>query len=151
MPGEEVCMNKDFEWHLTFDGSSTNQEEGVGIVFYAIDDTGVSLWIKLDFLYSNNEDEISSFGHLRLTSGNPNIVCPKRFWTHYWPCQWRIGLNEFASVVYRTALQKMMEFYCVRFEHIPRANNKLLDVLATLASKFGVPDRQWMYRYSKGN
>lgn len=39
LPNEEVCMIKDREWHLVFDGPPMHQGGGVGIVLYALDGT----------------------------------------------------------------------------------------------------------------
>lgn len=57
LPGEEVCMVKDCEWSIHFDGSPMNRGGRAEIVLHAPDDTDVSLSFKLDISCSNNETE----------------------------------------------------------------------------------------------
>lgn len=49
--------------------------------------------------------------------------------------------EEATLVYYRTAIQKLKKsFSSIQFEHVPRAQNKLADALAMLASKVDIPD-----------
>lgn len=48
-------------------------------------------------------------------------------------------LKEIALVPYQIAIQKLIRsFSHIKFEHMPRAHNKHLDDLATLASKIDI-------------
>ena len=42
------------QWVMKFDGSSTTQSEGVGVVLYQEEDKAVALSFKLEFPCSNN-------------------------------------------------------------------------------------------------
>lgn len=48
------------EWHLAFDGSSTHQGRGLGVVLYDPDDINISLSFNLEFPCSNNVAEYLS-------------------------------------------------------------------------------------------
>lgn len=53
----------------------------------------------------------------------------------------KFALKEAALVEYKTAIQKIIKsFSSIQFEHVPRAQNKHADALATLASKVDIPD-----------
>jgi len=53
---KEVVMAEEVreQWVMKFDGSSTTQSGGVGIVLYHEEDKAVALLFKLEFPYSNN-------------------------------------------------------------------------------------------------
>ena len=52
----EVAMAEEVkeQWVMKFDGSSTTQSEGVGVVLYHEEDEAVALSFKLEFPYSKN-------------------------------------------------------------------------------------------------
>ena len=52
----EVAMAKEFreQWVMKFDGFSTTQSGGVGVVLYHEEDKAVAFSFKLEFPYSNN-------------------------------------------------------------------------------------------------
>lgn len=53
------------------------------------------------------------------------------------------ALKEVVLVEYRTAIQKLIKsFSSIQFEHVPRAQNKHADDLATLASKVDIPEEE---------
>lgn len=53
------------------------------------------------------------------------------------------ALKEAALVEYRTTIQKLIKsFSGTQFKHAPRAQNKHAVVLATLASKLGIPEEE---------
>lgn len=64
---KEVCTIEDCEWCLSFDGSSTHQEVGAGILLYALEGTDLSRFFKLEFTCSNNKTKYKAL-IFRLTS-----------------------------------------------------------------------------------
>ena len=61
-PGE-VAMTEEVEekWVMKFDGSSTTQSGGVGVVLYHEEDKAVVLSFKLEFPCSNNTAEYKAY------------------------------------------------------------------------------------------
>ena len=49
------------QWVMKFDGSSTTQSEGVGIVLYHEEDEAIALSFKLEFPCSNNMAEYEAY------------------------------------------------------------------------------------------
>ena len=86
---KEVAMAEEVkeQWVMKFDGSSTTQLGGVGIVLYHEEDKAVALLFKLEFPYSNNtaEYEVYLIGlattlemgvkHLKVTGDLNLVVC----------------------------------------------------------------------------
>ena len=140
VPGE-VDMAKEVreQWVMKFNGSSTTQSGGVGVVLYHEEDKAVALSFKLEFPCSNNtaEYEADLIGlamalemgvkHLKVM-GDLNLVV----------CQAKgiLSLKEPSLAPYRAIAQKMEEkFSTFEIEHAPRNENRFADTLATLGSK----------------
>ena len=62
VPGD-VAMAREVreQWVMKFNGSSTTQSGGVGIVLYHKEDKAVALSFKLEFSYSNNTAEYEAY------------------------------------------------------------------------------------------
>jgi len=72
---------------MKFDGSSTTQFGGVGVVLYREEDEAVALSFKLEFLCSNNSAEYEAYltelatalemgvKHLRVLGDSNLVVC----------------------------------------------------------------------------
>ena len=62
VPGE-VAMAEDVreQWVMKFDGSSTTQSGGVGVVLYHEEDKVIALSFKLEFPCSNNMAEYEAY------------------------------------------------------------------------------------------
>ena len=72
---------------MKFDGSSTTQSGGVGVVLYHEEDKAVALSFKLEFPYSNNTAEYEAYlielamaleigiKHLRVVGDSNLVVC----------------------------------------------------------------------------
>ena len=88
VPGE-VAMAEEVreQWLMKFDGSSTTQSGGVGVVLYHEEDKAVALSFKLEFLCSNNtakyEAHLTGLGtalemgvkHLKVMGDLNLVVC----------------------------------------------------------------------------
>ena len=72
---------------MKFDGSSTTQSGGVGVVLYHEEDKAVALSFKLEFPYSNNTAKYEAYlielataleigiKHLRVVGDSNLVVC----------------------------------------------------------------------------
>ena len=60
---KEVAIAEDVreQWVMKFDGSSTTQSGGVGVVLYHEEDKAIALSFKLEFPYSNNTAEYEAY------------------------------------------------------------------------------------------
>lgn len=53
------------------------------------------------------------------------------------------ALKKTVLVEHRTAIQKLIKYFSsIQFEHVPRAQNKYVDALATLASKADILEKE---------
>ncbi|XP_050248983.1 uncharacterized protein LOC126696257 [Quercus robur] len=133
VPGEVVVAEEVREqWVMKFDGSSTTQFGGVGVVLYREEDKAMALSFKLEFSCSNNTAEYETYltrlatalvmgaKHLRVL-GNSNLVV----------CQAKgsFSLKEPSLAPYRVMAQGM------EIEHAPKNENQFADALATLGSQ----------------
>ena len=85
----EVAMEEEVrkQWVMKFDGSSTTQSGGVGVVLYHEEDKNVALSFKLEFLCSNNTAEYEAYltklattfemgvKHLKVMGDSNLVVC----------------------------------------------------------------------------
>ena len=124
---------------MKFDGSSTTQLGGVGVVLYHEEDKVVELSFKLEFLYSNNTAEYEAYltglatalkvgvKHLRVMGDSNLVICQAKG---------IFSLKEPSLAPYRAIAQKMEEkFSTFEIEHAPRNENRFADVLAVLGSQ----------------
>ena len=124
---------------MKFDGSSTTQSGGVGVVLYHEEDTAVALSFKLEFPYSNNTVEYEAYliglataleigiKHLRVMGDSNLVVCQTK---------WIFSLKELSLASYRAMTQKMEEkFSTFEIKHTPRNENRFADALAALGSQ----------------
>ena len=113
------------QWVIKFDGFSTTQLGGVGVVLYHEEDKVVVLSFKLDFPYSNNTAEYEAYltmlatalemgiKHLKVMSDSNLVACQTKG---------SFSLKEPSLAPYRTVAQKMEE-------------NRYTDALVTLGSQ----------------
>lgn len=132
------------EWRLAFDGSSTHQRGGTGVVLYDPDSVSISLSFKLKFACSNNVTEyealllglisVLKLGVKKLrVQGDSKLI--------YQASQWIIRFKRGCLSRIQTAVQKLIKsFSSIQFKHVPLAQNKYADALATLASKVDIID-----------
>ena len=85
----EVAMAEEVreQWVMKFDGSSTTQAGGVGVILYHEEDKAVALSLKLEFPCSNNTTEYEAYltklattlemgiKYLRVTDDSNLVVC----------------------------------------------------------------------------
>ena len=123
---------------MKFDGSSTTQSRGVGVVLYHEEDKVMALTFKLEFSCSNNTVEYEAYltglaialemgiKHLRVIGDSNLVVCPTKG---------SFSLKEPSLTPYRAITQKMEEkFSTFEIEHTPRNKNRFADALAALSS-----------------
>ena len=124
---------------MKFDGSSTTQSGGVGVVLYHEEDEAIALSFKLEFSYSNNTAEYEAYliqlataleigvKHLKVLGDLNLVVCQTKG---------SFSLKEPNLALYRAMAQKMEEmFLTFEIEHAPRNENRFADALAALGSK----------------
>ena len=109
----EIAMVEEIrkQWVMKFDGFSTAQLGGVGVVLYHKEDEAMTLSFKLEFPYSNNTVEYEAYliglatalemgvKHLRVIGDLNLVVCqakgsfslkePSLAHTEQWPRRWR--------------------------------------------------------------
>lgn len=122
------------EWRLAFESSSTHQRGGAGVVLQDPDGVNIS-----EFPCSNNiaEYEDLLLGLIfALNLGVQNLRVQGDSKLVIEQINGEFALNEAALVDYKTATHKLIKsFSSIQFEHVPRAQNKHANALATFASK----------------
>ncbi|XP_023897992.1 uncharacterized protein LOC112009871 [Quercus suber] len=124
---------------MKFDGSSTTQSGGVGVVLYHEEDEAVALSFKLEFPCLNNTAEYKAYltglatalemgvKHLKVLGDSNLVVCQANE---------SFSLKEPTLAPYRAMAQKMEEkFSTFEIEHAPKNENWFTDVLAALGSQ----------------
>ena len=137
----EVAMAKEFreQWVMKFDGFSTTQSGGVGVVLYHEEDKAVALSFKLEFPYPNNMAEYEAYlirlatalemgiEHLKVIGDLNLVVCQVKG---------SFSLKELSLAPCKTMAQKMEEkISTFEIEHAPRNENMYADALAALSSQ----------------
>ena len=126
----------DSTWTLKFDGSSTSNSSGAGIVLIREDGETIAKSFKLDFSCSNNASEYEVYitglaiahemgiKHLRVIVDSNLIICQTK-------CEF--SLKEPSLAPYRDLAQKLEEnFDTFEISHAMRCGNRYADTLATL-------------------
>jgi len=137
----EVAMAEEVrkQWIMKFNGSSTTQSGGVGVVLYHEEDKVVALSFKLEFPCSNNMAEYEAYltglatalemgvKHLRVMGDSNLVVCQT---------EESFSLNEPSLAPYRAMTQKMEgKFLTFEIEHTSWNKNRFTDALAALGSQ----------------
>ena len=98
------------QWVMKFDGSSTTQSEGVGVVFYHEEDKAIALSFKLEFPCSNNTAKYEAYltglatalemgvKHLKVLGDSNLVVCQTKG---------SFSLKKLNLAPYRAMAQKM--------------------------------------------
>ena len=126
-------------WVMKFDGSSTTQSGGVGVVLNHEEDKAVALSFKLEFSCSNNTVEYEAYliglatalemgiKHLRVLGDLNLVVCQTKG---------SFSLKEPSLAPYRAMAQRMEEkFSTFKVKHAPRNENRFADASAALGSQ----------------
>uniref|UniRef100_A0A2N9IR83 Integrase catalytic domain-containing protein n=1 Tax=Fagus sylvatica TaxID=28930 RepID=A0A2N9IR83_FAGSY len=138
--GEALLANLvDSTWKLKFNGSSTSNSSGAGIVLIRQDGETIAKSFKLDFSYSNNASEYEAYitglaiahemgiKHLRVI-GDSNLII--------YQTKGEFSLKEPSLALYRALAQKLKEkFDTFEISHAMRCENRYADALATLGSQ----------------
>ncbi|BFG24893.1 hypothetical protein CerSpe_111670 [Prunus speciosa] len=126
-------------WTLYFDGSSTTNGGGAGVVLINPERQATALSFKLNFPCTNNVAEYEAFLMGLSTAkemgikkikviGDSNLVLSQ--------LQGNFAVKEPILAPYRTAAEKLIStFEQVVMEHIPGSTNRYADALATLGSR----------------
>jgi ribonuclease HI len=128
----------DSTWMLKFDGSSTSNSNGVGIVLTREDGETIAKSFKLDFSCSNNASKYEAYitglaiahemgiKHLRVIGDSNLIICQTKG---------EFSLKEPSLALYQALAQKLEEkFDTFEISHAMRCENRYADALATLGS-----------------
>nr|XP_023927686.1 uncharacterized protein LOC112039076 [Quercus suber] len=140
VPGEVAMAEETGEhWIMKFDGSSTAQSGGVGVVLCYGEDEMIALSFKLEFPCSNNTAKYEVYltglatalemgvKHLKVLGNSNLVVCQ---------ANGSFSLKEPNLAPYRAMAQKMEEkFSTFEIEHAPRNENRFADALAALGSQ----------------
>ena len=126
------------QWITKFDGSSTTNLGGTGVVLYHNGEEAVALSFKLEFSCSKNNAEYEAYlmglatthemGIKHLTViGDSNLVV--------YQAKGSFSLKEPSLAPYRTSAQRMEEKFCTFvIKHTQRSENRYADALAALGS-----------------
>ncbi|XP_023914765.1 uncharacterized protein LOC112026316 [Quercus suber] len=127
------------QWVMKFDGSSTAQSGGVGVVLYHEEEKAVALPFKLEFPCSNNTAEYEAYltglatalemgvKQLKVLGDSNLVVCQANE---------SFSLKEPSLAPYRAMAQKMEEkFSTFEIKHAPRNENQFANALAALGSQ----------------
>ncbi|KAL5571320.1 hypothetical protein UlMin_020917 [Ulmus minor] len=135
----EISIIEANEWELTFDGASTSEGGGVGIVLTNPEGKVTVKAHKLMFGCSNNEAEyeaLISGLNLALEAGAKGLIIKGDSKSVIQQVRGEFAVKEPALARYRTIVQQLLEnFPQHRLEHVPRTQNRHADALATMASK----------------
>ncbi|KAL5567478.1 hypothetical protein UlMin_024053 [Ulmus minor] len=135
----EISIIEANEWELTFDGASTSEGGGVGIVLTNPEGQVTVKAHKLMFGCSNNEAEyeaLISGLNLALEAGAKGLIIKGDSKLVIQQVRGEFAVKEPALARYRTIVQQLLEnFPQHRLEHVPRTQNRHADALATMASK----------------
>ncbi|XP_020424486.1 uncharacterized protein LOC109950335 [Prunus persica] len=139
LPEVVATVVEEASWTLYFDGSSTTNGGGAGVVIINPEGQATALSFKLDFPCTNNVAEYEAFiiglstaremGAERVkVIGDSNLVLSQ--------LQGSFAVKEATLAPYRTAAERLINsFKQVVMEHIPGVTNRYADALATLGSK----------------
>ena len=124
---------------MKFDGFSTANSEGMGLVLYHNGEETLALSFKLEFLCSNNTAEYEAYliglamalergiKHLKVIGDSNLVVCQAKG---------SFSLKEPSLAPYRTLTQRMEEKFCTfEIKHAQRSENWYADALAMLGSQ----------------
>ncbi|XP_021833842.1 uncharacterized protein LOC110773621 [Prunus avium] len=146
LPEIVAIVTEEEPWTLYFDGSSTSNGGGAGVVLINPGGQATALSFKLNFPCTNNVAEYEAFimgvstakemGIERIKIiGDSNLVLSQ--------LQGSFAVKESTLAPYRTAAEKLVNsFKQVVLEHIPGATNRYADALATLGSKLSFVQEQ---------
>ena len=128
------------KWIVWFDGTSNALGHRVGVVLLTPDDQCIPFTARLGFDCMNNmaEYEACTFGiqvainfkvKLLKVYGDSTLVI------HY--LRGESDTRDHKLIPYQAYIKKLTDFFDdISFHHIPREENQMVDVLATLASMF---------------
>ncbi|VVA33944.1 PREDICTED: LOW QUALITY PROTEIN, partial [Prunus dulcis] len=146
LPEVVATVVEEASWTLYFDGSSTTNGGGAGVVIINPERQATALSFKLDFPCTNNVAEYEAFimglstaremGAERVkVIGDSNLVLSQ--------LQGSFAVKEATLAPYRTAAERLINsFKQVVMEHIPGVTNRYADALATLGSKLSYVQEQ---------
>ncbi|KAI5337975.1 hypothetical protein L3X38_017246 [Prunus dulcis] len=146
LPEVVATVVEEAPWTLYFDGSSTTNGGGAGVVIINPEGKTSALSFKLDFPCTNNVAEYEAFimglstaremGAERVKIiGDSNLVLSQ--------LQGSFAVKEATLAPYRTAAERLVNsFKQVVMEHIPGVTNRYADALATLGSKLSYVQEQ---------
>ncbi|KAF7822058.1 reverse transcriptase [Senna tora] len=149
LPGEflEVAMCEEVRpWVLYFDGSLFQLERGAGVVLTSLDGKAFPLSYKLAFTCTNNEAKYEALvlglsiakemgiQHI-LIKGDSNLVVKQ--------VTGQFGVKKLSLASYRERVFSMAKaFKGIKFQHVPRAEKKQLDALASFGAKVQLGEDQ---------
>ncbi|XP_062080085.1 uncharacterized protein LOC133784830 [Humulus lupulus] len=151
LPEATVCDDEiQKKWIITFDGSSTSNGGGEGIVLTNPEGKNHTQAYKLSFDCTNNEAEYEAL-ILGMTAalnmevkevvikGDSKLVIQQ--------VKGEFSVKEPSLVIYRAMVQELAKNFQERqFAHMPRTQNRYADALATMASKVEVSETQNLRR-----
>ena len=137
--GEVLLANLvDSTWTLKFNGSSTSNSSGAGIVLIRENGETIAKSFKLDFSCSNNASEYEAYitglviahemgiKHLQVI-GDSNLII--------YQTKGEFSLKEPSLALYHALAQKLEEkFDTFEISHAMRCGNRYADALTTLGS-----------------
>lgn len=127
------------QWIMKFDGSSTANSRGAGVVLYRIDEETVGLSFKLEFPCLNNTAKYEAYQmglamtlemgikHLRVIGDSNLVVCQ---------ANGSFSLKEPSLALYRMLAQRMENFFCTfEIKFAQSSESQYVDALVALGSE----------------
>ncbi|XP_062119380.1 uncharacterized protein LOC133833141 [Humulus lupulus] len=147
LPEAMVCDDEiQKKWVITFDGSSTSNGGGAGIVLTNPEGKNHTQAYKLSFDCTNNEAEYEAliFGMtVVLNMEVKRVVIKGDSKLIIQQVKGEFSVKEPSLAIYRAMVQESAKnFQECQFEHMPRTQNIYVDALATMASKVEVSETQ---------
>jgi len=134
-------------WILLFDGASNALGHGIGVMLISPESQYISMTTRLCFNCTNNiaEYEACDMG-IRATIESMvkvlKVYNDSTLVIHQFKGEWETRNQKLTP--YQAYIKGLIEYFdFLRFQHIPREDNQLVDALATLSSMFEIaPERE---------
>ena len=145
LPDDQIfCIDKE-TWSLYFDGASSTQGYGIGILLISPENEHIPISIKLEFKATNNVAEYEACLHglkaaINLKIRKLRVYGDSSLIINQITGAWKV-YNENLTL-YQEHISQLIEngFDQIEFTHLPREENQFADALSKLASLVNIPD-----------
>ena len=145
LPDDNIFNIDNETWKLYFDGASSNQGYGIGILLISPEGEHIPISIKLEFTVTNNVAEYEACLHglkvaISLNTNRLKVYGDSSLIINQVIGNWKIKNETLA--LYQEYIDKIIDGYFdhIEFIHIFREDNQFADALSKLASLINMPD-----------